>query len=129
MIKTKNYMSYRPIPGLVISSDRPIQVITSSGVLVGYFANEQKADAYVTALQEAHDAGTLPTNISKWDKIKEHEEQFVVKKEGKIVWGPNTYRECREYLFSEAQAKEKRVLGCTYDEIRKWNGYSVEVVS
>ncbi len=128
MIKTKNFTVYRPIPGLVISSDRPYQVITSSGILVGYFASEVRADAYATALQEAQDAGTLPINISKWDKLKEHEEQFVVRKQGEMVWGPGTYQECRGYLFSEVQAKDTRVLGCTYDEIRKWYGYSVEAV-
>ena len=65
--RTTDFFWYNAGP-LAIDPDRPIQLCSMIGCVLGKFADTDRAQVACEALQRDRDAGTLPCDLSKWDK-------------------------------------------------------------
>ena len=66
-MKTQNFFYYHA-GHLAIDKERPWQLCTMIGCVLGKFKTSEEAEVAIQALQKDKDAGILPCNLSQWDK-------------------------------------------------------------
>lgn len=70
--KTDHFFYYNAAKhNMAVHKDRPWQICTKMGVLIGYKATAEECEKAVIALQTDKNAGTLPCDLSKWEKHDE----------------------------------------------------------
>lgn len=66
--RKKSGFFYYHAGALAIDPCRPWQLLSAIGCVCGKFATEEQARTALDALAADKEAGTLPVNLSTWDK-------------------------------------------------------------